>query len=252
MRRPLFAFCLLVAIISHAQVSQRYELVKMGPEVNTQYDEAAPVISPDGKDLYFFVSNHPENTYGKDNSQDIWVTRKDDKGWSKAERMGSPLNQNRMNQVFNVLPDGSLFIRGGRGKDELGFSIVSKGRSQTELKVEDFKDMCKGRFYGATMSSDQKHMILYFSEAPLSIKSDLYVSNNLGDKWSRPVKLNITDGNDEYGPFLDPNDKVLYYVSDRADQNKVGGSDIYKVERLDDTWAKWSKPMNMKKPINTV
>jgi OOP family OmpA-OmpF porin len=252
MRIVLFALCLLVVHSVHAQVSQRYELVKMGTEINTQYDEAAPVVSPDGKDLYFFVSNHPENTYGKENSQDIWVSHKDDKGWTAAKRLGSPLNQNRMNQVFNVLPDGSLFVRGGRSKDEIGFSIVSKGGSKTELKVQDFKDMCKGRFYGATMSSDQKHMILYFSEAPLSIKSDLYVSNNLGDNWSRPVKLNITDGNDEYGPFLDPNDKALYYVSDRSDPHKVGGSDIYKADRLDDSWAKWSKPTNMKKPINTI
>jgi OOP family OmpA-OmpF porin len=253
MRITLSLFCLLAALFVQAQVSQRYELVKMGPQINTQYDEAAPVISPDGKDLYFFVSNHPENTYGKENSQDIWVTHKDDNGtWTEAKRMGSPLNQNRMNQVFNVLPDGSLFIRGGRSKDEIGFSIVAKGGGKTELKVQDFKDICRGRFYGATMSSDQKHMILYFSEAPLSIKSDLYVSNNLGESWSRPVKLNITDGNDEYGPFLDPNDKILYYVSDRADPHRVGGSDIYKVERLDDSWAKWSKPMNMKKPINTI
>jgi OOP family OmpA-OmpF porin len=252
MRILLFVFCLVAMYSVHAQVSQRYELVKMGSEVNSQYDEAAPVVSPDGKDLYFFVSNHPENTYGKENSQDIWVSHKDDKGWSQAKRLGSPLNQNRMNQVFNVLADGSLLVRGGRGKDEIGFSIVSKTGSKTELKVQDFKDMCKGRFYGATMSSDQKHMILYFSEAPHSIKSDLYVSNNLGDHWSRPVKLNITDGNDEYGPFLDPNDKVLYYVSDRADAHKVGGSDIYKVERLDDSWGKWTKPMNMGKPINTV
>jgi OOP family OmpA-OmpF porin len=254
--RSTLSACLLVALAvigSHAQVSQRYELVKLGPEVNTPYHEAAPVISPDGKDLYFFVQNHPENTYGKDNSQDIWVTHKDEKGWTQAKRVGAPLNKNRMNQVFNVLPDGSLFIRGGRGKDEVGFSLVSTAGRETELNIQDFKDMVKGRFYGATISSDKKQMILYFSESPQAIKSDLYVSHALeGDKWSRPVKLNITDGNDEYGPFLSPDNKVLYYASDRADANKVGGSDIYKAERTDETWNKWTKPVNLKKPINTV
>jgi outer membrane protein OmpA-like peptidoglycan-associated protein len=96
-------------------------------------------------------------------------------------------------------------------------------------------------------------MILYFSESPQAIKSDLYVSHAQGDsKWSRPVKLNITDGNDEYGPFLSPDNKVLYYASDRADPHRVGGSDIYKVERTDDTWNKWTKPVNLRKPINTV
>lgn len=253
MKRFLLVPCLLVVLSGFSQISQRFELVKLGAEVNTFYHEAAPVISPDGKDLYFFVQNHPENTFGKDNTQDIWVTHKDEKGWTPAKRLGSPFNQNHTNQVFTVLSDGSLFIRGGRGKDEIGFSIVSKGGSQTELKIADFKEMRKGRFYGATMSSDHKHIILYFSEAPQAIKSDLYVSHLQGDgSYSRPVKLKITDGNDEFGPFLSPDDKHLFYASDRSDPNKQGGADIYVSERLDDTWNEWSKPVNLKRPVNTA
>lgn len=247
--------CLLAgqSLILSAQVSQRYELVKLGKQINTSYHEAAPVISPDGKDLYFFVVNHPQNTFGTDNTQDIWVSHKDDKGWTDAKRMGSPLNHNHTNQVFGVFPDGSLFIRGGRGKDEVGFSIVTSGGSVSELKVTDFKEMMKGKFYGATMSSDRKHMILYFSEAPASPRSDLYVSHLQGDgSYTKPVKLKITDGSDEFGPFLSPDDKTLYYASDRSDPNKQGGADIYRAERLDDSWNNWSKPANLKKPVNTA
>ena len=116
-------FCLIGLIVTAQQFAPRYELVKLDKTVNTFYHEAAPVISPDGKDLYFFIQNHPENTYGKEGSQDIWVTHKDDKGtWSPPKRLGSPLNNSRSNQVFNVLPDGSLFVRGGRGKNDEGFS----------------------------------------------------------------------------------------------------------------------------------
>ncbi len=247
--------CLLVSYsLSAQEFSPRYELVKLGPQVNTFYHEGAPVISPDGNTLYFFVSNHPENTHGKENTQDIWVTRKNDKGeWSQAEHLGGPFNQHKANQVFTIFPDGSLFIRGGRGRDALGFSLVSAGGGVSELDVKEFKTICRGRFYGATMSSDQKHMILYFSEAAQSIRSDLYVSHHEGgNSWTRPVKLNITDGSDEFGPFLAPDNKTLYYASDRSDPKKQGGSDIYKSERLDDTWNKWSKPVNMGPPINTA
>jgi OmpA-OmpF porin, OOP family len=147
MKFILSVFFSLVGFSVTAQFSPRYELVKLDKTVNTFYHEAAPVISPDGKDLYFFVQNHPENTYGKDGSQDIWVSHKDDKGvWSPAKRVGAPLNQNRSNQVFNVLPDGSVFVRGGKGKNDKGFSIVSKAGSSTELRVKDFSDMTKGRF----------------------------------------------------------------------------------------------------------
>jgi outer membrane protein OmpA-like peptidoglycan-associated protein len=248
MKRTLVIVCFLASQSSCllAQVSQRYELVKLGKNVNTANHEAAPVISPDGKDLYYFTVT----TAG---TQEIWVTHKDDKGWSDGKKVGSPLNNNSTNQVFNVFPDGSLLIRGGRGKDEVGFSLVSSGGSRTELKLQDFKEIMRGKFYGATMSSDKKHMILYFSEAPASPRSDLYISHQQADgSYGKPVKLKITDGSDEFGPYLSPNDKTLYYASDRSDPNKQGGADIYRSERLDDTWNNWSKPVNLKRPINTA
>ena len=229
-----------------SQVSQRYELVKLGKNVNTANHEAAPVISPDGKDLYYFTAM-------PDGTQEVWVTHKVDNGWADGQKVDSRVNHSRANQVFGVLPDGTLFIRGGRGKDELGFSLVSTGGSLTELKVVDFKDMMRGKFYGATMSSDKKHIIMYFSEAVQSPRSDLYVSHLQADgSYTKPVKLKITDGSDEFGPFLSPNDKSLYYASDRSDPHKQGGADIYRAERLDDSWTNWSKPVNLNKPINTA
>jgi len=250
----LLLFCLWGTILYAQEFSQRYELVNLGKHVNTFYHEAAPVISPDGKTLYFFVQNHPENTYGKEGSQDIWVTRKDENGeWSAPEHLKSPFNEHRSNQVFNVLPDGSLFVRGGRGRDSKGFSIVSPTGNWKEITVNGYADMEKGRFNGATISSDAKHMILYFTEVPKSIRSDLYVSNLQPDGfWSQPEKLNITDRSDMFGPFIGPDDKTLYFASDKPDPNRQGGSDIYKATRLDDTWKNWSKPVNLGPPINTA
>lgn len=248
MKRTFLLVCILAfqSNCLFSQVSQRYELVKLGKNVNTANHEAAPVISPDGKDLYYFTAT----TGG---TQEVWVTHKDDKGWTDGKKVGSPLNNNSSNQVFTVFPDGALLIRGGRGRDEVGFSFVSASGSRTELKVEGFKDMMRGKFYGATMSSDRKHMVIYFSEAPASPRSDLYISHLAGDgSYTKPVKLKITDGSDEFGPFLSPNDKTLFYASDRSDPNKQGGADIYRAERLDDTWTNWSKPVNLKKPINTA
>jgi hypothetical protein len=253
-KRFVFVLCLLGTLTYGQEFSQRYELVNLGKQVNTFYHEAAPVVSPDGNILYFFVQNHPENTYGKEGSQDIWVTRKDENGeWSAPEHLKSPFNDHRSNQVFNVLPDGSLFVRGGKGRDSKGFSIISPNGSWQEITVKGYADMEKGRFNGATISSDSKHMILYFTEIPKSIRSDLYVSNLQGDgTWSVPVKLTITDRSDMFGPFIGPDDKSLYFASDKPDPKRQGGSDIYKATRLDDTWQKWSKPVNLGPPINTA
>lgn len=255
MRKLLLIILCLGGNLSFAQeFSLRYELVNLGKEVNTFYHEAAPVVSPDGNKLYFFVQNHPQNTYGKEGSQDIWISRKDENGtWSAPEHLGPPFNQHRSNQVFSVLPDGSLFVRGGRGKDSKGFSIVSPDGRWQDIVVQDYAEMEKGRFNGAAISSDAKHIILYFTEIPKSIRSDLYVSNlQANGAWSRPEKLNITDRSDMFGPFIGHDDKTLYFASDRHDPKRQGGSDIYKSTRLDETWKNWSKPENLGPPINTA
>lgn len=234
--------------------STRYELVKLSKEVNTHYHEAAPIVSQDGSKMYFFVHNHPENNYGKEGSDDIWVSTLNDKGeWGVAQHMGSPFNAHRSNQVFTSLPDGSLFIKGGRRKDSKGFSLVSAGGSLTEIEIPGFDDMNKGRFYGASISRDLKHVILFFSEVPTSTRSSLYVSNAQGDgKWTKPVKLNISVKDDDCGPFLGADDETLYFASDRNAAGKRGKLDIYKTKRLDNSWQKWSPPVNMGPAINTA
>ncbi len=230
----------------------RYELVKMSDAVNTFRHEAAPVITPDGNTLYFFVDNHPENTFGTEGSQDIWVSRKDaDGNWSKAEHLGRPFNIHPFNQLFTAFEDGSMFIKGGSRKGEKGFSMVYGGNLQ-ELEVTDFKKMNQGRFYGATMSADKKHMIIYFSEKPNSIHSDLYVSHAMPDgTWSRPKMLPLSSPQDDVAPFIHPNQKEMYFASARQAPGRQGLTDIYKTTRLDDTWEKWSTPENVGKPINT-
>jgi outer membrane protein OmpA-like peptidoglycan-associated protein len=253
MRIPLILLLILCQTVAVAQeFSPRYELVKMDKAVNTFHHEAAPVISPDGNTLYFFVQDHPENTMGGKDTQDIWMSTKDANGvWSPATHPKNPLNIHSSNQVFTVFDDGSLFVRGGRSKGEKGFSLVSGGSIQ-ELNVKDFKSMNKGRFYGACMSSDKKHMILYFSEKAESPNSDLYSSHLQSDgSWSRPTLLSLTTPTDDVGPFIGPDQKTLYFASARQAPGRQGGVDIYKTQRLDDTWTSWSTPVNLGKPINT-
>lgn len=243
----------LLGFTSMAQTfAPRYELIKI-KEVNSAYHDAAPVISPDGKKLYFFVVGHPSNTYGTQGSQDIWTSTRDEKGvWSAPQHLGSPFNQNKANQVFQVLADGTLLVRGGRSKNEVGFSLVSSGGAWTELKIKDFESMAKGRFNGATISQDRKHLVLYFSEIAGAVKSDLYVSHEEGGSWSRPVKLKFSNNTDEFAPFIGPDNKTLYFASDRLGAGRQGGADIYKTTRLDDSWNNWSDVVNLGKPVNTA
>lgn len=62
--------------------------MNLGPTINTQYDEDAPFIHPDGNTLYFSSKGH-KNMGG----YDIFKTMLNDEGeWSKPENVGYPIN----------------------------------------------------------------------------------------------------------------------------------------------------------------
>lgn len=234
-----------------------FELVNLGRKVNSKYHDSAPVISPDGKTLYFTITNHSENHYGADKSQDIWYSILDSTGqWSDAVHMSVPLNKNRYNQVLSISKDGNqLLIRGGNGKENLGFSVCKREngvwKKPEALNIAGFEKMCQGFFNGAFLSYDNKALIMYFSEKPKSKYSDLYVSfQQEQGKWTHPQLISCLNTHmDEFGPYLAPDNRTLYFASNRG--GGFGGVDVYQSYRLDNTWLKWSEPENIGAPVNT-
>jgi outer membrane protein OmpA-like peptidoglycan-associated protein len=236
-----------------------YEMVELDRGVNSRFHDAAPIVSPDGNTLYFFVANHPQNRYGINNTQDIWYSEKDEYGrWKDAVHLDPPLNMHRFNQVLSVLEDGNLlFIRGGKGNSDEGFSYTrrlnGKWSEPEPVEVKGYEKMKKGMFSGGYLSSDGKILLLYFSETEKSKHSDIYVSFQEGkNQFSRPVKIEapISTRRDEFGPYLTSDMKTMYFASNRW--GGLGASDIYRTERLDETWLKWSEPVNIGEPINTA
>lgn len=82
--------------------------------------------------------------------------------------------------------------------------------------------------------------------------SDLYKSVKLPDgSWSKPINLgsDVNTEKDEMTPFIHPDGKTLYFSSE-GHWPQLGESDIY-VCRLDEA-GRWSKPVNIGHPINSI
>ena len=134
-----------------------------------------------------------------------------------------------------------------RRRERTGWSQPQK------LEIEGLKDLAKGMFHGWHRWQPMGgSMILYFGEQLMDEKNDLYVSFLKEDgSWSRPEGLgkDINTEHSEAAPFIASDGKTLYFASDRP--GGEGNYDIYRTQRSDDSWKKWSKPINLGPPINT-
>lgn len=78
---------------------------------------------------------------------------------------------------------------------------------------------------------------------------DVYVSFREGSRYSKPKNLgNINTYGRETSPWLAPDGETLYFSSEG--HPGYGGGDIFRSQRLDNTWTRWSVPENLGPRIN--
>ncbi|OJJ23426.1 hypothetical protein BKI52_03435 [marine bacterium AO1-C] len=233
--------------INYLKNLQYFKAQKLGDQINSAYDEAYPVVSPDGKTLYFTRAGHPNNVdYDDDRrDQDIWYTTRASTGqWSPAKNIGLPVNANNTSLVN--MPNINTLIIWGAPLGYTGVKIsqkMAKGWSRPRNFYRHLSNQYKiaeNIFVG----SDLKTIVV-------SKKGDLLVVFKKGQEWSNPVHLGGTINTDgkESVAFLAPDNKTLYFASNG--HPGFGGSDLFVSRRLDDTWKKWSKPINLGPTINT-
>jgi len=237
---------------------------QLDENVNSEYSEYNPLLSPDGKTLYFSRKNHPENIGGEKDKEDIWFSELDENGkWMLAKNMGSQFNNSFPNFVntISTTPDGKsvIMVLGNKyvkdGKKSLaGVSISSNVGGQWTKPVSlnitnDYNYNEKANYF---LTNNRKTLLMSVERDDSKGDRDLYVTF-MGDDsvWTEPLNLGntINTAAEESGPFLAIDDKTLYFSSNGF--SGFGGSDIYVSKRLDDTWTNWSPPENMGKTINS-
>ena len=240
-------------------------MVNLGPTVNSKYVDTHPVISPDGRTLFFARQESPQNAGGSRDVQDVWfstLANAEKKSWSQAKNIGSPINTpNDPNGVASVSANGQqLLVIGVYQPDG---TIVPKGPSMTrrtatgwtkpeKVEIEDYynDDADHVDFFLATSG---KVMLMAVQRKDGQGEQDIYVCflKPDGKTWSRPRNLgaNINTKKPEFAPFLAADGKTLYFASEG--HGGYGKSDVFYSKRLDDSWTNWTKPRNLGSTVNS-
>lgn len=233
----------------------------IGPQVNTAAAEFAPVVSLDGTSLYFtsrrqwedFSSDAYKDPLLNQYPEDIYVSYQDFEGeWTSPEKLA--FCDARMNEATIAVSSDERKIyvyQDATGGGDIYYSNFS-GNKFEELSILEH-DEVNTKFWEThcTVTPDGQNMY-FVSDRPGGYGGrDIYRVVKLPNgEWSKAQNMGplINTPYDEDAPFIDINNKTLYYASNGP--NSMGGFDIFVTFR--DAENNWSDPVNLGYPINST
>jgi OOP family OmpA-OmpF porin len=245
--------------IAHSnEVNLTAKATPLNTSINSPYAELKPALAPSGKRIYFSRSEHPDNTFGTADLEDIWFADFDSatNSWSHPAVLVGHLNNAGPNYINNVSRSGDTVILGnqylkkGKMRAGLSYSVRMNGEwSQPEnINIKD--DYNISDHSNTYVSIGSGVIIRAVQRSETYGDRDLYVSFWDGTSATEPINMGsvINSEFEEAAPFLDPDNKTLYFAS--KGHHGYGGFDIWVSKRLDDTWTNWSEPRNLGPAVN--
>ena len=228
----------------------------LGSNVNSAYSELNPVIRADGRVMYFVRDEHPDNVGG----QDVWYcVRQADGSWGPAQNIGYPINNEGANGVISVAPDGNQLLLNNTYNPDgspKGPGISRSYRTRwgwsvpEEVPIENYYN--NDRYQEEALDPTGNVLIMTLQREDTRGEKDLYVCFKRPDgsfsepQWCGPT---ICTWGDETTPFIAADGVTLYFATDGL--RGYGGTDIWMTRRLDESWTRWSPPVNLGPAINT-
>lgn len=226
----------------------------MGIRINSIYSELSPIVSADGKKLFFTRAGHPDNM-GADKKQDVWESDLQDDGrFGEAFNLYEPVNDKNNNFAFSTNSDGTMLLMGrntnSQSKSDLSYSVHLYGK-WTEIKKFDFTNLENTTpFLSFSLSQSQNLMFVSMEREDGYGGLDLYYSQLTDSGWTAVKNLGptINTAADEITPYIANDNKTLYFASNGYPG--YGNMDLF-VSHTDDSLGYWSEPKNLGKNINS-
>ena len=233
--------------------------ISLGSGVNCSGGDLSPVITANGKRLYF--GRYPfSGNMGDTTTEDIWYTDlQKDGSWGTAQNAGSPLNNEGANFLISISPDensvllGNTYSNTGRPRGAGVSSSVKTSQGWSipkEVRIDNYYN--RHRFSESCLDPSGMVLMMAIQRDDSRGQKDLYFSRRKSDgTFSVPTSCgpNINTWGSEMSPFLAADGATLYFASDG--RRGFGGVDIWMTRRLDDTWTRWSEPKNLGPSINS-
>lgn len=257
MVRYFLLFCLLFHTAAFAQLQDLNfgDPEKLPKTINSSVEESMPLLSPDGKSLYFTRFSSIDNVGGKYAGIDVWFSERDGRGWKTATNKNIPFNNANNNGIVGISTDGNIFflIETSPYKKIKGiyFSKKSKG-TWSKPEFVSIPGIDSQGHIGFYVAPDFSIIIMSMKGSDSVGEEDLYFSlRDQNGKWSKPKNMgsSINTTGFEISPFLSADKNRLYFSSNG--HSGQGDADVFYSDRLYNSWDTWSVPRNLGSKINS-
>jgi len=237
-----------------------FSITNLGSEINSEFDDYAPVLNADENELIFTTRRREGNlneNVGDDNKpfEDIFVSKKEGANWQPAKSIGALVNTRFNESNIALAPSGNiLFVY----KDGVGNGDIFSSNRQPDgswSKPVPMPGLINSSFYESSITITKDESTIYFaSERPGGLGGlDIYsCKKDKKGAWTIIKNLgpSINTEYDEEAPFIDHEDGKTLYFSSKG-RKGMGGYDLFKSTLIDLQKNTWSEPENLGYPINT-
>jgi outer membrane protein OmpA-like peptidoglycan-associated protein len=252
----VFLFC-WIAFATSAQDLAFSTVKKLPASINSNAEEVSPLVSPDGKSLYFVRVLCSDNVGGRYSGADVWVSHYDSikSDWGKPSNTIDVFNDKAHNAVVGISDHSDVIyqLKASATKKVHGiYFSTHKNKSWTPPELIPIPFLTTEEFLGVYVSPDLEVILMSMKDADSKGQEDLYVSlKNAEGEWSKPLNLGsrINTAGFEISPFLTADKKRLYFASNG--HPGLGDADIFYSDRLGDSWESWSVPVNLGNKVNS-
>ena len=203
--------------------------ISLGPPINTNGNEGAHCISPDGR-YFFFTGCERKEGFG---SCDLYFSERQGNKWSAPINLGQGINSEKWDAQPTISADGQTLIfvssrTGGKGQADLWMSKKTlNGQWQIPVNIGDSVNT-EFDENGPFLHPDGETLYFTSSGHPGMGGKDIFFSKKKPDgNWSKPVNIGypINTKADEIHMVVSADGKKGYFSSDR--EGGFGKRDLY-------------------------
>jgi len=182
-----------------------------------QYRDSDPVLSADGRTLYF-VSDRPAEGL-EPNRFHAWSADRATTGWMNLHPLRGPVNEKGNTEFVSFAANGNLYFtsdRSGSSFDVYRSRFVNGQYQPAESLGSEVND---GRYTIEAFVAPDESFVLLGSFARDSLgNADLYVAYNENGVWSKPINFGPTINSKarDYSPRISPDGRYLLFSSERG------------------------------------